>query len=70
MTLTDVSITEVGSAINTVERSLTRIYEKKTGEDVSRFYDVTYNEGTLQILPRPLTVTTPLGTVDVRRRRA
>ncbi len=59
VTLTDVSITEVGSAINTVERSLTRIYDKKTGEDVSRFYDVTYNEGTLQVLPRPLTVTTP-----------
>ena len=61
VTLTDVSITDVGSAVNSVERSLTRIYDTRTDEDVSMYYTVTYAEGTLTVKPRSIAVTTPSG---------
>ena len=58
VTLTGVSITDAGTATNSFERHLTRIYDKKTGEDVSMYYDVTYAEGMLEIQGRPITITT------------
>ena len=61
VTRTGVSITDVGTAVNTFERHLTRICDKKTGEDVSMYYDVTYDEGILEITGRPIAVTTPSG---------
>ena len=58
VTVTGVSIVDVGSATNTVERHLTRIFDTRTDEDVSMYYDVTYSEGVLSISPRPITVAT------------
>lgn len=60
-TLSGVSITDAGTAVNTFDRSLTRIFDKNTKEDVSRYYDVTYSEGLLEIQPRSIAVTTPSG---------
>ncbi len=56
--LSGVSITEIGTAVNTVEKHLTRIYDKRTGADVSQYYDITFVEGTLEVTARPITVMT------------
>lgn len=56
--LSGVSITEIGTAVNTVEKHLTRIYDRRTGEDVSKYYDITYVEGTLEVTARPIAVMT------------
>ena len=61
VTLTGVSITDAGTAVNTFDREKTRIFDKYTREDVSQYYEVTYSEGILEIQPRPITVTTPSG---------
>ena len=58
VTLAGTSITDVGTAPNAIEQEKTRIYDKKTGEDVARYYEISHSEGRLEITGRPITVKT------------
>lgn len=55
------SITDVGSVTNEVNTALTRVYDSTTNEDVTKYYDITYDLGELRITPRYITLETRSG---------
>ncbi len=52
------TITDVGSVVNAVDPTKTRVLNISTREDVTRYYNITYNEGNLTVMPRPIKVET------------
>lgn len=57
-TAANTALTEVGSVANAVAPSGVRVVDTASGEDVTGYYSVSYDEGTLTVHPRPITVQT------------
>lgn len=55
------TLVQVGRTSLTVDLSSTRILHKETGEDVTRYYDITCRESFMEVIPRPITVRTSSG---------
>ena len=53
--------TEAGTSKNTVDRASVSVKDTATGEDVSQYYEFIFDEGTLEVLPIPITVETRSG---------
>lgn len=61
VTLPKHTVTEVGSVVNAVDYARTRVLNTNTQEDVTHFYNISYEEGTLTVTNRPITVGTASG---------
>lgn len=56
--LTGATITDVGAVDNGFRQDLTRVVDTATGQDVTKYYEINYAVGILEIMPRPITVQT------------
>ena len=53
--------TDAGVSDNVIDRESVSVTDAATGEDVSRYYEFIFDEGTLEVLPIPITVETKSG---------
>jgi hypothetical protein len=53
--------TDAGTSDNVVDRGSVSVTDAATGEDVSQYYEFIFDEGTLEVLPIPITVETRSG---------
>ena len=53
--------TDAGTSDNVIDRGSVSVTDAATGEDVSQYYEFIFDEGTLEVLPIPITVETRSG---------